>query len=182
MAREFLGLMTDLGELRVLTVQQPWSWAIVSGAKVIENRTRGMSHRGLLAIHAGARWSDRGAADPRVYSAARAAGMRIRPATEAVVPDDDTIPMSAVVGVVDLVESHPDGGCCLPWGESAYDENGGRRRISIHHLVLERAFALPEPVPCGGSLGLWRAPADVRAAVIEQVPTHWLSRKKAKPA
>ena len=67
----------------------------------------------------------------------------------------------AIIGVVDLVDVHPDAGCCRPWGESAYIEHGGRVRRSIVHLVLESPRELAEPIPCRGALGLWTPPADV---------------------
>lgn len=51
--------------MRAITVQQPWAWAIFNG-KGVENRTRNIAgkYRGPLAIHAGARWSDRGGSSP----------------------------------------------------------------------------------------------------------------------
>jgi hypothetical protein len=172
-------------EIRALTVQPPWSWAIAHGGKLIENRTRGMSYRGLLAIHSGARWSDRGATDPRVLNAWTAwlsgrdtstlTPEHLRDfweASDTLDPDDqrerELIPRGGIVAVADLVDSHPDGECCRPWGESAYDEHGGRRRISIHHLVLENIRPLAEPIPCKGALGLWRPPADVAEAALAQ--------------
>ncbi len=39
----------------VLSIQQPWAWAIVSGFKGVENRTWKNSYRGRLLIHAGKR-------------------------------------------------------------------------------------------------------------------------------
>ena len=42
-------------ELRILTVRQPWAWAIIHGGKGVENRVRNVagSYRGPVAIHAG---------------------------------------------------------------------------------------------------------------------------------
>lgn len=59
--------------MRALTVQQPWAWAIVYGGKDVENRTRNIAgaYRGPLAIHAGLRWSDRGARSGLVWDALR---------------------------------------------------------------------------------------------------------------
>lgn len=39
--------------MKAITIAQPWAWAIVEGAKRIENRTWRTKHRGPLAIHAG---------------------------------------------------------------------------------------------------------------------------------
>lgn len=141
--------------MKALTVQQPWAWAIVHGGKLIENRTQLWSYRGPLAIHAGARWSNHGAASPLVTDAWRKFGGPL-------LGDMD---MGAILGVVDLVDVHPEAGCCQPWGESAYVEHGGRVRRRITHLVLENPRALAEPIPCKGALGLWAPPADVVGAL-----------------
>ncbi len=39
--------------MRVLSIRQPWAWAIVSGFKRVENRTWHHPYRGRLLIHAG---------------------------------------------------------------------------------------------------------------------------------
>lgn len=39
--------------MKAITVRQPWAWAIVSGLKIVENRTWRTPHRGPLLIHAG---------------------------------------------------------------------------------------------------------------------------------
>jgi hypothetical protein len=140
--------------MKALTVQQPWSWAIVAGGKNIENRTQLWSYRGPLAIHAGQRWSKRGEQSDLVHQAiARATGGRGVPVR--------LFSRSAIIGVVELVDCHPDAGCCRPWGETAYVEHGGRERRHITHLVLENPRQLAEPIPCRGALGLWTPPADI---------------------
>lgn len=144
--------------MKALTVQQPWAWAIFHG-KNIENRTQCWSYRGPLAVHAGARWSERGACSPLITEQF-VGGHRV-------VGSD--FEMGAIVGVVDLVDCHPDAGCCAPWGEQSYVEHGGRVRRRITHLVLENPRELPEPIPCKGALGLWTPPADV-VARLEAVP------------
>jgi hypothetical protein len=39
--------------VRVVTIRQPWAWAIVYGGKDVENRRWRTSYRGPLLIHAG---------------------------------------------------------------------------------------------------------------------------------
>lgn len=153
--------------IRCLTVQQPWAWAIIHGGKTIENRTQLWSYRGPLAIHAGTRWSDRGANSPLIRDALH----KIGGYTGATIPEwlftaaaAQRIPgvaMGAIIGLVDLVDCHTDAGCHRPWGESAYTEHGGRERRSITHLILENPRPLPEPIPCRGALGLWTPPPDI---------------------
>lgn len=154
--------------IRCLTVQQPWAWAIIHGHKTIENRTQLWSYRGTLAIHGGTSWSDRGGNSPLIREAFRATdggytGDTIPEwlFTAAAAEHIPGVAMGAILGLVDLVDAHPDAGCCRPWGESSYTEHGGRERRSIAHLVLENPRALPEPIPCRGALGLWNPPPDI---------------------
>lgn len=147
--------------MKALTVQQPWAWAIVHGGKLIENRTQLWSYRGPLAIHAGARWSDRGDGSDLVHAAFHEAHPQFRSGVRCGKLPRWPFAMGAIVGVAELVDAHPDAGCCKPWGESAYVEHGGRERRRITHLVLENPRPLPEPIPCKGALGLWTPPADI---------------------
>ena len=149
--------------MKALTVQQPWAWAIIHGGKLIENRTANWSsYRGPLAIHAGQRDSDRGWDSPLVQEAATG---RMGPGCwdSGIITPSAWTERGAIIGVVDLVDVHPDTGCCRPWGESSYTEAGGRTRRLITHLVFENPRALDEPIPCKGKLGLWTPPADVVA-------------------
>lgn len=125
--------------VKALTVQQPWAWAIFRG-KNIENRTQLWKYRGPLAIHAGLCESERGLDDRRIRYQTSLNGI-IGP-----------LHFGKIIGVVDLVDVHPNTGCCRPWGESG--------RVAAH-LVLEHQRELPEPIPCRGALGLWTPPADV---------------------
>ena len=43
-----------MGEIKALTIKQPWASAIAFGDKRVENRSWPTAYRGLLAIHAGA--------------------------------------------------------------------------------------------------------------------------------
>lgn len=148
--------------MKALTVQQPWAWSIVHGGKLIENRTQLWSYRGPLAIHAGARWSERGGESELVRNAWDCVTAQCGPATYSQL-STAWVARGAIIGVVELVDCHPDAGCCAPWGESAYVEHSGRERRRITHLVLENPRPLAEPIPCKGALGLWNPPADVLA-------------------
>lgn len=154
--------------MKALTVQQPWAWAIMHGGKDIENRTQLWNYRGPLAIHSGRRWSDRGLYSPLVLNSFADSPLDSRDPRTALQSDMKRgMPLGVILGVVDLVDVHPDAGCCRPWGESAYVEHGGRERRRIAHLVLENPRPLAAPIPCVGALGLWPPPADVIAALEE---------------
>jgi hypothetical protein len=146
--------------VKALTVQQPWAWAIFHG-KAVENRTQLWTYRGPLAIHAGIRWSDRGGDSPLVQEAFQTAYYESPSTAAHDVTAAAWVARGDIIGTVELVDCHPDAGCCRPWGESAYVEHGGRERRRITHLVLEEPRLLAEPIPCKGALGLWTPPADV---------------------
>jgi hypothetical protein len=155
---------------RMLTVQQPYAFAIAEGFKAVEVRTRPVrTWRGPLLIHA-ARSADRNAALVR-YS--RDAASRLDelggrcnfwdahtrcPSRVARAPHP-TLALGAVVAVARLADCHPADGCCGPWG--AYP--GG------WHWTLTAVQPLSVPVACRGGLGLRRPMADVLDAVLRQI-------------
>lgn len=162
--------------MRVLTVRQPWAWAIVHGGKDVENRTRSLGpYRGTVAVHV----SQRPMPPGEPWSIASAAGMD----TDRYTGDD--LHLGHVLGVVDLVDVHQHSsrvGCwrradVLGWvpadGSNAADDGWEPRHCSPwampdhHHLVLANPRPLAAPIPARGRLGLWR-PDDALAAAIDQ--------------
>lgn len=122
-------------EARVLTVRQPWAWAIIHGGKSVENRSWPTKHRGPLLIHAGS------AFEPDGYEAVkRFATQRPPPASE--------FTHGAIIGVVDLVG-------CLQNVSSEWAIPGE------WHWVLSSPQPFDAPVPCPGKLGLWRPPPGI---------------------
>ena len=140
--------MSDADEMRALTVQQPHAWALVTGCKDVENRSWRFPYSTprTIAVHAGAKYD--------------AAGLRV----DVEVPDG--LPRGAVVGFVDVVESHHSrechrpshasatvcGGYCSPWAAP-----GG------YHWTLRSARVLDPVVPTRGYLWLFVPPPDVTA-------------------
>lgn len=141
---------------KAITIRQPWAGAVVLGIKPTENRTWRTHYRGRILIHAGAQQAtifSRGPlASPSHQAVAALAG------------NEWTRPAGAIIGSVELVDCHPDGGCCRPWGESAFTDSDGARRQQVWHWVFEdaRHFA---PVPCRGRQGLWNVPNHILEAV-----------------
>jgi hypothetical protein len=132
--------------MKALTVRQPWAYAIAALGKTIENRTWAHPYyRGLLAIHAGARWDGNDAAK------------RVFELSGRYVLNDY---MSAIIAVVELVDicRALDGCECGPWAVAG----------QFHWRLADRR-QLPEPVPCKGRLGLWDLTAEVKAAVMAQL-------------
>lgn len=145
--------------MRALTIRQPYAWAVAIGRKPVENRTRATSHRGPLAIHAGAAWYPDGDWDQRIIAAWHSAG---RPTPTLSPAGWPRAWFGAVLAVADLYDCHtPAPDCCA----SEWADRAGA------HLLLRDVQVLPEPVYARGALGLWTLPPDVEAAVLTQLPT-----------
>ena len=168
--------------MRVLTVKQPWAWAIVHGGKDVENRVRSLGpYRGPVAIHAGLGWSEQGAEDTEVIRAV-VSDLNGWPASDlelwgadTIEPDDWRFDHGAVIGVVDLTDVHPSADCWRkPWKWETADPVKGDycskwAMDDHHHLVLANSRPLPRPIPATGRLGLWRPDDDLHAAITEQL-------------
>jgi len=126
--------------VKALTIRQPWAGAIVHQTKRVENRTWKLPN-----AHEGAHILIHAAAQPDKW---------------AVVYGPNLDVYGAIVGAATLTGHHwsDDGRCCGPWGfENAY------------HWALTDVVALDQPVPAKGALGFWNPPADVLAAVQQQL-------------
>ncbi|MFC4006545.1 hypothetical protein ACFOY2_04890 [Nonomuraea purpurea] len=138
--------------MKALTVRQPWAFAIAQLGKNVENRTWSTTHRGPLAIHAGAGWAGEEAQCDVAFRARRGYGS-VLPARQQ---------KSAVVAVVDVVGvcRMLDGGACDcgPWAIRGQS-----------HWRLANVRPLAQPVSCNGRLSLWDLPADVETAVRMQL-------------
>ncbi|RKT31139.1 hypothetical protein DEU34_3076 [Microbacterium sp. AG1240] len=96
--------------MRILTVRQPWAWAIIHAGKNVENRSRNIAgfYRGPVLIHAGLTAVDN---EDVLWNADL-----FRDAMHTAPPESRKA-MSvrgAILGVVDLVEVHSTsviGGC-----------------------------------------------------------------------
>lgn len=164
-----------MSEMRILTVRQPWAWAIMHGGKDVENRVRNIAggYRGPVAIHSAQvndvdAWAAMGRTNLAAYSHALDA------------PESHI--GGAIIGVVDLVDVHvvrqahdgtnvcfdnstPVGEICSGWA-SAYDEfpaYGG------YHMALRNPRPLAQPIPFKGALGLRRLDETTTASVWAQI-------------
>ncbi|MFF2631983.1 hypothetical protein ACFVR6_03780 [Microbacterium sp. NPDC058021] len=154
--------------MRVLTVRQPWAWAIIHGGKDVENRVRNIAgaYRGPVAIHA-AQAVDTSADEAihrdlrfRTLSDALAATNKWRRETA-----DAYFARGVIIGVVDLVDVHHAAECvyvgsavedfdgnfvsqevtyCSAWAEDA----------NVYHLTMAKPRPIADPIPYQGALGL----------------------------
>ena len=88
------------GEVRVLTVRQPWAWAIIQGGKDVENRSWPTKHRGRLLIHAGSAFERDG------YETVKRLATVLPPSANEFV-------RGAIIGVVELVDCVQDSDSAL---------------------------------------------------------------------
>jgi hypothetical protein len=146
--------------MRALTILQPWAYCIAVGAKPVENRSRSTAYRGPLAIHAGRRWAEWGADDPRVLQALRP--FLTQHQFHRGYVDHAELPgrfvFGAVLAVAHLTDCHRAVGCCEPWGDPDDVDR------ATWHWVLKDVRLLLEPMPARGCLGLWNV--DLPRAVI----------------
>ena len=166
--------------MRILTVRQPWAWAIIHGGKDVENRVRNIAggYRGPVAIHVGLRyhydWRSAALDDamrPVRNDFARRALAEYGQTVRHPWPWEESL--GAIIGVVDLVDVHLNTdpqGCvpsgsqdgmlrpCSPWAES-----------NAHHLVLANPRPLAEPIPYRGALGLRHLDDDTTARILAQI-------------
>lgn len=135
--------------MKVLTVRQPWCWAIAAGYKTIENRTWTTQHRGKLGIHSSARWDDdREDAVRFIRDTARDLGHTLPNSLQDAWPLPATGYVLAVVdlvGVCDVTLERPDRSCdCGPWAIPGQA-----------HWRLDLVRRLDKPLEAKGRLGLW---------------------------
>ncbi len=159
--------------MRILTVRQPWAWAIIHGGKNVENRVRNIAgdYRGPVAIHA-AHADAEGA--PNSLWLEHAEWYRARKPQPKVF-DPAWSDRGAIIGVVDLVDvhracwdgCHSDGNVDLP--DSHRELCSSWAEVKVHHLVVDNPRPLSEPIPFKGALGLRRLDADTIAAIEAQL-------------
>lgn len=129
--------------MKALTVRQPYAQAIVRGTKTIENRTRNTNYRGRVLVHAGAVMHD-----------------HFRDA------DPNQFPLGAVVGEVEIVDSHEASSCgtgCIAGGGFMVGiDPADAGRVWGWHWVLLGAVEYRNPiVEVRGALGFWQPTESV---------------------
>ena len=139
--------------MKILSVQQPWAWAILHAGKNVENRTWPTKYRGPLLIHAGvskARLGDFGEGEP----------------------DRSLLAFGAIVGVVELVD-------CLPLDQLPEDLRG-RFASGPWCWILANPRPFTTPITCKGQVGLFNPPAGFCLA--DHLPTsHAISPDLTSP-
>jgi ASCH domain len=127
--------------VKVLTIRQPWAWAVIYGGKDVENRRWRTAYRGLLLIHAGKNADPDPEAYPRLLwtMADPEAFAQPRRAWEA---------REAIIGFVYLTDVLTDSPS--PWATAG-----------LYHWAFEFPAPVDPLVPCRGRPGLWVPPVAV---------------------
>ncbi len=162
--------------MRVLSVRQPWAWAIVHGGKDVENRTRNVAgdYRGPVAIQASLREDEEAWSDPTFLAAwerSHALPGTPRPLSPM------WMNQGSIIGVANLVDVHSSNDewdvegdrivnravfvGCSPWAQGY--------GMTLQHLVFENPHPLDEPIAWKGALGLRALPEDVERDVLRSL-------------
>ena len=152
-----------MSELRILTVRQPYAWAIIHGGKDIENRSRNIAgtYRGPVAIHAALKGASFDAEHPELW------------------PFDERHTTGVIIGIADLIDVHHSESCAeYALIEKAPDYTAHRWMPSCskwadfdtaYHLKLANPRALANPISYRGGLGLRHLPDDITAQILENL-------------
>lgn len=168
--------------MRILTVRQPWAWAIIHGGKDVENRSRNLAgdYRGPIAIHVAQVEDNNAFSLSQCTETLNAAADRWVAAAVAARPKSvRSVPWGRdhgrIIGVVDLVDVHrvintagrfhcetitaptdpAASGACSPWAEK-----------EARHIVLANPRPLTKPIPYRGAQGLRHLPPDITQQVL----------------
>ena len=135
--------------MRVITVRQPWAWAIMHGGKDVENRSRNIvgDYRGRVGIHAGLKIEPDAidlVAELTGHSVSSLIGLMT------------VQPLGAILGTVEVTSVHQCRDCSNDEGDKC-SEWAMRGHV---HLTLADPQPFDEPILARGRLGLWNF--DVR--------------------
>ncbi|MEW2312201.1 hypothetical protein AB0918_26820 [Streptomyces sp. NPDC006864] len=132
--------------IRGISIKQPWTTAILTGAKTIENRPQHWPWRTWVLLHA-SQQTDK----PALRLPLIARTIRGR-----------QLVTGAVVGIARITGCHqePEGSpLCSPWAHPG-----------AWHLELADVQELPLPVPARGQLGPWKPTQHLLGLVFQQLP------------
>lgn len=157
--------------MRILTVRQPWAWAIIHGGKDIENRVSNIAggYRGPVAIHAGLALDESAFGSETLHNAWLSAGGDAAPGGWGLSK------RGRIIGVVDLLDVHVAraavSGRLVDWSDGTKPEQlcSPWAEWDFFHLVLANPRPLAEPIPYTGALGLRRLDDDTTARILAQI-------------
>ena len=132
--------------MNILTVRQPWAYAIFHLNKDIENRPRRTHVRERIAIHTSATMTAREYADAREFIQARGLGT---------LPAEPYLFCGVIIGTVEIVD-------CVERSESPWF-------TGKYGYVLRNARRFGVPIPAKGRLGFWQSDTLMQLAITRQL-------------
>ena len=130
----------DGGNMKALTIRQPWAWAIFHAGKDIENRPyRYRQRTGNIAIHC---------ALTKDSIDLLPSGVRRPTAHE--------LSTAVIIGVVDIVD--------------VVETSRSKWFIGPLGWLLKNPRALSKPIPCTGARRLWEVPPGIVRKIKRQIP------------
>ena len=135
--------------MKTLSVQQPWASAICSGVKDIENRTwQPKQTPGRILIHASSKKVPKDFDAKNLWPEMISTMANLR--EFGILPEYDDMPLSAIIGYVDVVGFDSDDSNDSPWAG-----------LGCTHWHLENAYLFDEPITdVKGKLNLFDFPLD----------------------
>ena len=160
--------------MKVLSVAQPWAWAILHAGKTVENRSWHTLHRGPLLIHASKtqRWLE---TLQTQYDNTLPNGQQV--------PAVESLPFGAIVGQVEVVD-------CVHWDWQHSDDKIQQHEFARNRIadnpwamtqwcwILKNPLPFATPVPCAGSLGLFGIAGKTQELVKQQLKEAQHGRKQ----
>lgn len=147
---------------RVLSLREPWCWAILEAGKTIENRKLRWKYRGPLLLH-----SASGCTLEEYRAAVNWMLARRLIAHAGIVPHLTELPRGHIVGscrFVGMLEA--DGTPCDAETRAALRETDRRWHMAGQHgYVVRDTKKLRTPIPLSAHLGLFRVPQSIHDAV-----------------
>jgi len=153
--------------MKCLSLWQPWATLVVNQDKLIETRSWGTNYRGLLAIHAGKRWSA-SIAEISMREPFRSAVQSYFDAR----PWGPRLAFGAIIGTVHLSSVYKIKGPADVQNVGHPELEFGDYSVGRYMWVLDTARAFRDPIPYTGRQGLF----DVPDSVIADAVFEWWER------
>lgn len=145
--------------IRILTVREPWAWAIAEGYKRVENRVWGTDYRGLLAIHSGK------AAPPKADCRHVQLLLRHLHGVDVDVRGRALQGRGRIVALCQLANVSPPGRPQHSFVEVHGAERWQWAAAGQYHWILEDVRRIARGPQVQGRLGLWRPTPEMEATL-----------------
>ena len=151
--------------MQALSLWQPWASLIAVGAKRVETRDWPWAYRGLLAIHAAAKWSGDLEGTARAFSAREGVALPDPPPPAPGRRLTRWLPLGAVVAIADLVAVSRMTEQLIEV-QSDLEIEAGAWVEGRYAFQLANVRPLKHPYPMKGRQGPWLVDADDQAQIL----------------